>query len=144
MAQKITAARGVRCPVLSWVSTKLMRGKGKTPPGRVNPTVKRFDLACVAQTKKDIAKDKKLSYRADQSPGGFGCGNSLLDFFRSQREQSKRWPLDRWWNRGCRGNHRGVVARVPPPIAEDAFVTRDVNVEVIDLDGSSRLSYGIH
>jgi hypothetical protein len=78
-----------------------MRGKGKTPPGRVNPTVKRFDLACVAQTKKDIAKDKKLSYRADQSPGGFGCGNSLLDFFRSQREQSKRWPLDRWRNRGA-------------------------------------------
>jgi hypothetical protein len=34
----------------------------------------------------------------------------------------------------CRGNHRGVVARVPPLIAEDAFVIRDIDVEVIDLD----------
>jgi hypothetical protein len=30
--------------------------------------------------------------------------------------------------------HRGVVARVPPLIAEDAFIMRDVDVEVIDLD----------
>jgi hypothetical protein len=53
--------------VLSWVSTKLMHGKGKTPRVRVNPVVNRFDLACVAQTKKDIAEDKKkIPYRADQ------------------------------------------------------------------------------
>jgi hypothetical protein len=36
-----------------------MYGKGKTPRVRVNPVVNRFDLACVAQTKKDIAEDKK-------------------------------------------------------------------------------------
>jgi hypothetical protein len=48
------------------MSTKLMYGKGKTPRVRVNPVVNRFDLACVAQTKKDIAEDKKIPYRADQ------------------------------------------------------------------------------
>jgi hypothetical protein len=51
------------------MSTKLMHGKGKTPHGRVNPAAKQFDLARVAQMKKEISKDKKLPCHVDQSPG---------------------------------------------------------------------------
>jgi hypothetical protein len=68
-----------------------MHGKGKTPHGRVNPAAKQFDLACVAQTKKEISKDKKLLCHADHSPGRIWMRkHSLLDYFRSRREYSKR------------------------------------------------------
>jgi hypothetical protein len=74
------------------MSTKLMHGKGKTPRGRVNLAAKRFDLACVAQTiKRNIERQKNSLLRRPESVADLVVETlSLLDFFISRREQSKR------------------------------------------------------